>query len=87
VRSSSQTLPPLRTARKIFPSGMPAAVVQASIAALTQAGKATERTRFPFPVMSTSTHRFSRWAIAPTFTSETNSVRRNPQPRSRARMA
>ena len=28
---------------------MPAAVVHASIAALTQAGTATERTRFPFP--------------------------------------
>ena len=41
---SPQTLPPLRTARKIFPPGMPAAVVQASIAALTQAGTATERT-------------------------------------------
>ena len=48
-----------------------------------QAGAATERTRFPFPVMSTSTQRFSRWAIAPTFTSETSSVRRNPQPRRR----
>jgi hypothetical protein len=34
---------------------MPAAMVQASIAALTQAGTATERTRFHFPVMSTST--------------------------------
>jgi hypothetical protein len=41
-----------QNARKIFPSVMPAAVVHASSAALTQAGTATERTRFPFPVMS-----------------------------------
>jgi hypothetical protein len=78
---------PLRTARKIFPAVVPAAVVQASIAALTQAGTTTERTRFPFPVMSTNTQRFSRWAMAPIFTSETSSVRRSPQPSRRARMA
>jgi hypothetical protein len=41
----------------------------------------------PFPVMSTSSQRFSRWAIEPTFTSETSSVRRKPQPRRRARLA
>jgi hypothetical protein len=29
------------------------------------AGTATERTRYPFPVMSTSTQRFSRGAMAP----------------------
>ena len=49
MTSSPQTLPPLRTARKIFPSVMPAAVVHASIAALTQAGTASVRTRFPLP--------------------------------------
>jgi hypothetical protein len=78
---------PLAHRAKIFPSVMPAAVVQASIATFTQAGTTTERNRFPFPVMSTSTQRFSRWAMAPTFTSETSSVRRNPQPRRRAKMA
>jgi hypothetical protein len=45
------------------------------------------RNPIPFPVMSTSTQRFSRWAMAPTFTSESSSVRRNPQPSRRARMA
>jgi hypothetical protein len=38
-------------------------------------------------VMSTSTQRFSRGAMAPTFTSESISVRSNPQPSRRARMA
>jgi hypothetical protein len=52
--------PPLRTARKIFPSVMPAAVVQASIAALTQAGTATERTRFPAPEVIAAVIRLTR---------------------------
>jgi len=86
VMPSPQTWPALLIARKTRPCVRPAACVQSSTAAFTQAGIGTVRMCPPLPTRSAMTQCSSRcWMDSNA--SPSASPRRSPHPRSRATMA